>query len=262
MLVQNPSGDIMKTTIAAGSLALALAGGMLSGTAGATTGANGATGTIIGGSALLDASSADQLGRWLGAGDITLSNVYTRKPGDTSATFHAAADGKGATFTLLEVTNADGASYLVGGYDPQSWSSTDGWHETPFDAQRTAFLFNMSAPAVYHQVPATFTLPSQGLRQTFNDTTLGPVFGAGPDLYVNGALDGAISWQLSYGNPSDEGVSIIDGSKGGQNVKLDAMEVFAVSPVPEPLPASMLAAGACVLALRARRRGRSTLSPA
>ena len=43
----------------------------------------------------------------------------------------------------------------------------------------------------------------QGLRQTFNDASLGPVFGAGPDLYVNGTLDGAISWQLGYGNPGE-----------------------------------------------------------
>jgi hypothetical protein len=248
----------MKTIFAAGSLALAVAGGMLPVTAGAVTA------HVIGGSTLLDAGRADQLGRWLGAGDIDLRNVYTLKPGDDSSDFHRAADGKGANFVLLEVSNPAGSSYLVGGYDPQSWASSGGWHETPFDYQRTAFLFNMTTPAVYHQVPTTFELPSQGLRQTFNDVGLGPVFGSGPDLYANDRLDGAISWQLSYGNPSDQGLSIIDRTRGGENVKLDAMEVFAVSPVPEPLPAAMLLLGAGVLALRARGQGqgRGTLSPA
>lgn len=244
----------MKTTIAAGGVALALAGGLLSGGAGAANGAVSAN--IIGGSALLDAGRADQLGRWLGAGDINLDNVYTLKPGDSSLDFHLAADGKGATFTLLEVSNPAGQTYLVGGYDPQSWSSLDGWHETPLDWQRSAFLFNMTTPAVYRQVPATYVLPSQGLRQTFNDASVGPVFGTGPDLYVSNTLDGAISWQVSYGSPSEEGLSIIDRTKGGENVKVDALEVFAVSPVPEPLSAAMLLAGAGIVALRVRRRPR------
>jgi hypothetical protein len=244
----------MKTIIAAGGLALALAGGVLPATAGAVTGS--VTGNVIGGSALLDQGKADQLGRWLGAGDINLSNVYTLKPGDSSLDFHRAADGKGANFVLLEVNNKAGTRYLVGGYDPQSWSSTDGWHETPLDSQRTGFLFNMTDPAVYRQVPATYVLPSQGLRQTFNEGSLGPVFGSGPDLYLNGALSGGISWQLSYGSPSEEGLSIVDRSKG-QNFQLDAMEVFAVSPVPEPLPAAMLLLGTGVLILRARRPGRA-----
>ena len=244
----------MKTIIAAGSLALALAGGVLPASAADTTGTVNAN--IVGGSTLLDAGRADQLGRWLGAGDINLSKVYTLKPGDTSLDFHQAADGRGANFVLLEVHNKAGTSYLVGGYDPQSWSSTDGWHETPFDYQRTAFLFNMTVPAVYHQLSATYLLPSQGLRQTFNDGGLGPVFGSGPDLYTNDALSGGISWQLSYGDPGDEGLSIADRSRG-QNFQLDAMEVFAVSPVPEPLPAAMLLAGAGVLAWGARARGRA-----
>jgi hypothetical protein len=248
----------MKTTIAAGSLAfvLALAGGVPLASAADVTGDPSAN--IVGGSALLDAGRAAQLGRWLGAGDIQLSNVYTRKPGDTSLDFHQAADGKGATFTLLEVSNPAGNSYLVGGYDPQSWSSTDGWHQTPLDWQRSAFLFNMSTPAVYRQILSTYILPSQGLRQTFNEASLGPVFGAGPDLYVDGSLDAAISWQLGYGSPSEEGLSIIDRSRGGENVRVDALEVFTVSPVPEPLPAAMLLLGAGVLALRARALGRGS----
>ncbi|HEX8786862.1 MAG TPA: PEP_CTERM-anchored TLD domain-containing protein [Telluria sp.] len=250
----------MKTIIAAG-FALALAGGVLPATAGADTGTStnigtsAVTGTIIGGSALLDASSADQLGRWLGAGNIDLSNVYTLKPGDTSLDFHLAVDGKGPTFTLLEVNDTAGKDYLVGGYDPQSWSSTDGWHETPLDDERAAFLFNMTVPAVYRQVPATYELPSQGLRQTYNDGNVGPAFGSGPDLYVNDTLQRAISWQLSYGSPSDEGLSIVDRSRG-QNVLVDAIEVFAVSPVPEPSQAALLLAGAGVLALCARSRRR------
>jgi hypothetical protein len=239
----------MKTIIAAGGLAstLALA------SAGAVAAEPGAT--IVGGSSLLDDSRAAQLGRWLGAGAIELGKLYTRQPGDTAADFHEAADNQGATFTLLEVTNPAGRSDLVGGYDPQSWSSTEAWHETPRDWQRTAFLFNMSTPAVYRQILSTYVLPSQGQRQTFNDLNLGPEFGSGPDLFVDAGLTGALSWQLSYGNPADEGVSIIDLTRGGENVRIDALEVFAVTPVPEPGIAAMLLVGVAVLLARLRVRG-------
>ncbi|WP_229217498.1 PEP_CTERM-anchored TLD domain-containing protein [Massilia forsythiae] len=222
----------MKTIIAALGMA-----------AGAMAAAPAVAGDVTGGSALLDDGRQAQLERWLGAGEFNLDNVYTLRAGDTSADFHAGADGKGATFTLLEVTNAAGAQYLVGGYNPQSWASDEGWHETERDWQRTAFLFNFTRPAVYRQIPSTYILPSQGRRQTFNDTDFGPVFGSGPDLFVNDRLDTALSWQLSYGNPADESASIVDRSLRGQTVRIDAMEIFAISPVPEPGGDAMLLLG-------------------
>jgi hypothetical protein len=229
----------MRTIIAAGSTALAL---LLGGAGGAAR-----AGDIIGGSSLLDDGRHAQLERWLGQGEFNLDNVYTLRPGDTSVNFHQGADGKGATFTLLEVTNTAGQTFLVGGYNPQGWSSTDGWHETERDFQRTAFLFNFTTPAVYRQVLSSYVLPSQGERQTFNDILFGPVFGSGPDLLVNDDLTTALSWQLSYGNPANEGTSIIDGSLGGQAVHVNAMEIFAIAPVPEPAPAAMLLAGMGVI---------------
>lgn len=231
----------MKTIVAAG-LALAL------GTSAVTAG------DIKGGSTLLDDRSHAQLERWHGAGEFNLTRVYALEPGDTAPDFHAAVDGKGPTFTLLQLTNALGDSYLVGGYNPQSWSSTDGWHVTERDADRTAFLFNMSEPAVYRQVPSSYILPSQGSRQTLNRAEHGPAFGAGHDLFVNDRLDTAFSYQLTYGDPREEGKSIIDRSVGVQLAGVDAMELFTMSPVPEPATATLWAAGIGVLGLMARRR--------
>jgi hypothetical protein len=229
----------MKTLVVAGALALA---------------ASTAAAQSTSGPSLLDASREAQLERWLGAGDQRFTPLFTGGHGDTSLDFHAATDGKGATFTLLQVSSAAGGSWLIGGYNPQSWSSTDGYHLTPTDAERTAFIFNMTIPAVYRQVPATYILPSQGLRQTYNAANHGPTFGQGPDLLVNDRLDTALSWQVSYGNPLDEGKSIIDRSLGGQLFHIDALQLYAVSAVPEPVQAGMLAAGLGLLAMLARRR--------
>jgi len=240
----------MKTIIAA--LAFTLAAG-----------ASAAHGPSLLESSLLDEGRYGQLERWLGAGELNLANVYTRQAGDTSADFHAGADGRGPTFTLLEVTNEDGATYLVGGYNPQSWASGEGWHETERDWQRTAFLFNFTVPAVYRQILSGYVLPSQGQRQTFNELAFGPVFGSGPDLFVNDRLDTALSWQLSYGNPADERLSIIDRSLDGETVRIDAMEIYAITPVPEPGAYALLAAGLGVLGgvgRRLRKRGKHALA--
>lgn len=208
---------------------------------------------ILGGSALIDASGHAQLERWLGQGKFDLSNVFTRDLDDTSVDFHAATDGRGPTFTLMQVTNDTGQSFLVGGFNPQSWSSTDGWHNTPTDAYRTGFIFNMTEPAVYRQVLSDYVLPSQGERQTFNGIDYGPTFGTGHDLYVNASLKAAFSWQVTYGNPVDSGLSIVDRSLGGHLVRIDALEVFTLSPIPEPAGYAMLLGGLALLG--AVRRG-------
>lgn len=233
----------MRTIVAAGAITLALAG---LGTQALAQG--------TGSSTLLDQSNRRQLERWLGAGEFTFNNVFTLQPGNTSLDFHAAVDGKGPTFTLLQVTNAQDATFLIGGYNPQSWSSADGWHVTTPDWQRTAFIFNMTVPAVYRQVPSEFELPSQGARQTYNAPDHGPTFGAGPDIFVNDGLDTAISWQLSYGDPADAGKSIIDRSTGGQFVHVDAMELYTLAPIPEPAEAVMLGGGLGLLAALLRKR--------
>jgi hypothetical protein len=212
------------------------------------------TTAIATGTSLLDQQRRRQLERWLGAGEFTFNNVFTLQPGNSSLDFHAAVDGKGPSFTLMQVTNAGGDSYVVGGYNPQSWSSTDGWHVTEFDWQRTAFIFNMTEPAVYRQVSTSYILPSQGSRQTFNQDDHGPTFGAGPDLFVNSALNTAISWQVTYGDPTDQGKSIIDRSVGGQFVHIDALELYSLAPIPEPAEAAMFLAGLGLLGWRLRRR--------
>ena len=230
----------MKTIVAAGCAAAILA------TLASPTAAQDAP--------LLDQALYGQLERWLGAGPLYLDNLYTRQAGDDSLDFHAAVDGRGSSFTLMSVSDSAGASWIVGGYNPQSWFSDDGWHVTERDWQRTGFIFNYTDPAVYRQVPTSHILPSQGSRQTYNWFDHGPTFGAGPDLFVDDSLNTSISWQLTYGDPDFEGRSIIDGTYGGQFRRINALEIYAVTPIPEPRAWAMLVGGLGMLGWVALRR--------
>ena len=212
-------------------------------------------GTISGGSTLLTPASHAQLEGWLGE-QVNLTNVFTLQPGMDSLDFHASADGIGRTFSLMLVGNGI-EQWLVGGYNPQSWESGNVWHETPDDKDRVAFIFNITNGTVFRQVPATYILPSQGQKQTWNSAESGPAFGEGGDLWVTGNLLNAYSWLVTYGDPAMQGLSMIDGQVPEPlpaMMTLHAMEVFTLSPVPEPNSAAMLAAGTLVVGLALSRR--------
>ncbi|WP_180977353.1 PEP_CTERM-anchored TLD domain-containing protein [Janthinobacterium sp. ROICE36] len=233
---------------AARSVVLAVAG------MGICLGAQAGTGT-----SLLSPGYQAQLESWLGEGRVALTNVYSKAAGDTSLDFHKASDGKGRTFSIMEATNASGQTWLVGGYNPQSWSSTDGMHVTMDDSQRTAFLFNLTAGFMLPQLKQYFSGDGIGSGQTFNSHDYGPTFGVGHDLYVPQDLThGGSSFLYTYnylGQPSS-GVSLLDGSVWhGNDVTFGAIQVFAISAVPEPGTYGMLMAG--LLLIVARRRGRA-----
>ena len=92
--------------------------------------------TINGGTELLTQVQADRLGSWLGGGPITIQRVFAKGAGSTSTDFHAAVDGQGKTFSIIEADGPDGVR-LIGGYNPQSWDSHGHYHETSEDAERT-----------------------------------------------------------------------------------------------------------------------------
>lgn len=217
-------------------------------------------GGVIGGTALLNPAQHAQLEGWLGQGAFNLTKIYSLQPGDTTTSFHTAADHQGKTISLLLVGNGTD-HWLVGGFNPQSWESNNTWHETPLQQDRTAFIFNLTGGSVFHQVPSSYVLPSQGQKQTWNGAEHGPAFGEGGDLWVNGSMDTAYSWLFTYGDPSQQGISVIDGSSPTplpHLLKLEALEVFRVAVVPEPSAAGMLLAGLGVTAFALRRRRKQT----
>mgnify|MGYP001028385647 FL=1 len=212
------------------------------------------------GTSLLSPGYQTQLESWLGEGRLALTNIYSKAAGDTSLDFHKASDGKGRTFSVMEATNSSGKTWLVGGYNPQSWSSTDGTHVTMDDSQRTAFLFNLTAGLMLPQLKQYFNGDGIGKDQTYNQPNYGPTFGYGHDLYVPQDLTyGGSSFLYTYnfrGQPST-GISLLDGSTWqGNDVTFGAIQVFSISAVPEPATYALLLAG--LLVLLVRQRGRAT----
>ena len=215
------------------------------------------------GTSLLSPGYQAQLESWLGEGRLALTNVYSKAAGDTSLDFHKASDGKGRTFSIMEATNSSGQTWLVGGYNPQSWSSTDGMHVTMDDSQRTAFLFNLTAGFMLPQLKQYFNGDTIGSGQTYNSYDTGPTFGVGHDLYVPQDLThGGYSSLYTYnyhGQPAS-GVSLVDGSSfTNPNITYGAIQVFTISAVPEPATYGLLLAGLILLAGMHLRQQRTSL---
>ena len=148
---------------------------------------------------------------------------------------------------------------LVGGYNPQSWSSSggfSGYNITPLDADRTAFIFNLKQGLKFDQ-RKTDGAGNAGQYQTFNVYDYGPSFGGGSDLNagVAGNLNVGYSFLNSYGSLDDVGRDIARYPRPSRNrLQVGQIEVFTISIVPEPETWALMLAGLGLLGFAARRR--------
>lgn len=219
---------------------------------------------IFGGTELLDAADASRMEQWLGRGSIGLSNIYAKEEGDLARDFHAAVDGQGETFTIIEVTgNAYGAfdqSILIGGYNPYSWGR-NGYNYTTY-GQRHAFIFNLNTQRMARQIQNNY----RGQYQTFNHINYGPTFGGGHDIFVGTTLDHGYTYSYSYAthngghNTSSWHTSIL--GTYSVNLVIGAIEVFTIADatttaVPEPPMGLLLTVGVTGLVITRRRKKRA-----
>ncbi len=210
---------------------------------------------IIGGSNTIDVAKANQLASWLGEGDLVLTRIFAHTIGDgktaTSANgFHPSVDGQGRTFTVITTDNGD----LLGGYNPLSWNTSEGYHFANTLPERTAFLFNITGAAVKFNERGD----APGAFQTYNsggfDPVAGPTFGGGFDLATNSRLNSGSVSAFSYG-AGVPGPNLL-ANFGQSNYGIIFVDTFQIgSPVPEP--ASILAIGLGGLLLRRRRKNRA-----
>jgi len=204
-----------------------------------------------------------QLEAWLGQGNLTFTNIFTKAHGDDSFDFHAAVDGRGATFTLMSAF--DGVTtYIIGGYNPQSWRTSqsvfldDSFNYTDTDTERTAFIYNLSTATIQRQNLIGQGAGNQGVLQTINLLGRGPVFGT-YDLSVGGNLRNGSANNWSYGGMSNT-ADIFDGAVGTwyKDFEVTELEVYSFSPgssaVPEAASTQALMALSLAGLLMLRRR--------
>lgn len=209
-------------------------------------------------SSLLTPADEQLMAAWLNEGPISLSSVYSKQANSSAADFHASVDNTGRTIFVAEVTNKAGASFLIGGYNPRAWQSTGGYVLTDADQDRSAFLFNLTTRAVHRQMLRGVGTELVGAYQTLNDGTCGPTFGWGHDFFISGDLKSGYSLLYSYadGALGNLNTSIVDGSlyRGMDDLKIGALEVYAVSAVPEPAQGALFLVGAAIVAVAKRRK--------
>src|SRR5215204_5102028 len=188
---------------------------------------------IIGGSNLLTQAQADQIAGYLNEGQITLTKIFSKTSGDgkTAANFHAAADGKSRTITVLRV-QFNGQQYLIGGYNPQSWSSINNYN-LPADSARSAFIFNLSSNFVQRQKLSAETNGLNGQYQTYNHSGYGPTFGSGHDLGVADInLQSGNASNVSYGTTTNSNNILNINVANAATLQIIGLEVFTISSCP------------------------------
>ena len=144
------------------------------------------------------------------------------------------------------------------GYNPQSWDSNGLPHITASDADRTAFLFNLTELTKLDQQLNNDPNGAYGSVQTFNSANIGPTFGGGNDILVDDKLNFIYNYNYSYG-PDLVGALGITGLSFSESLGLGAwntrMEVFTIGPSsPVPIPGAVWLLGSGLAGLAAARR--------
>ena len=199
-------------------------------------------GLINGGSDIIDHDDLLQLGVWLGNGEIDLTNIFTKTGTQNATDWHAAVNGKGPTFTLIEATYNNSA-FIFGGYNAYSWNSSSSYNNVDY-AVDNSFLFSLTNDVKLGH--------SRFIYSTYNNQNYGATFGGGHDLYVNGSLTGGYSnLGHSYGDTTKYGQNsnriILAGSYNGWVIqKYETFTVSQATPhsdVPEPSTLAILGLG-------------------
>jgi hypothetical protein len=208
----------------------------------------------------LDTAGQGSVSNWIG-GTVAFNLLYESNGGGRTDEYWRAVELQGPTIVLLEAI-VNGDTYLVGGYNPFSWDRSlmegglTNWRVTTNDADRTAFLFNLSSGGVLRQkLTGDAYMPDGYSLQTLSDTPRGPTWGNG-DFSLNSRYNWGSTRVEGYGRDLEYAGRNIFGLTGVTEFQVGRMEVYSAS-VPEPTTLLLVGAGAIGGALTRYRRRKS-----
>lgn len=183
---------------------------------------NANAGIVTNATDILTGTGHAQLSEWLGE-DVDFTRIFAKGvDGNNSYDWHDAVDGKGRTFTIMEVFDNDtNKRRVIGGYNAVSWHSNNG-----YSAGVSNFLFNLTNSTVFESTNRS------SIYGADNKGMFGFSMGGGSDLHVATNLsDGKANIGFSYGDTSQLGVPAYIKSFAGSisNWTIGSYETFTLS---------------------------------
>jgi hypothetical protein len=167
----------------------------------------------------------DHMNKWMGrqkGSGVRLELLYrASRDGFKVTDFHRLCDNKGATVTVIRSKEG----YVFGGYADQRWNGSDG-----HVGSSSAFLFSLVRPSS----SVAMMLPLNGKANKYAmycDSTHGPVFGGGYDIFVNESSNTNSNSRTNLGSSYALPDGIEDGKKyftGANYFQASEVEVYRV----------------------------------
>jgi hypothetical protein len=149
-------------------------------------------------------------------GAKTLQLLYRgSRDGFNASGFHNKCNGHPNTVTLISSTTDS----IFGGFTPLTWSSRGGWVSDP---SLQSFVFTIKNP---HNLPARLFKQQKEAYAIYDNSSYGPVFGNGHDLYVYG------QWQSPSNCFSNLGGSYTNDTGFEGNQVLTGAQCFTVKDI-------------------------------
>ena len=162
----------------------------------------------------------EKLYEWTGYNKMELLYRGTRD-GSGSNMFHNKCDNQGPTICLFKNEKGN----IFGGYSSISWTSNSSYQNA-----NGSFLFTLTN--IHNTAPTKFQIYQNSGNAVYHNSSYGPTFGGGHDIYISSdCLNNKSSYSCigyTYQDVLGKGKSIFTGDANNNNInmKLSELEVF------------------------------------
>jgi hypothetical protein len=143
------------------------------------------------------------------------------RDGFGSGVFHTKCDCQRNTLTIILTTKG----YVFGGFTPIAWDSSSGYKP---DSTKESFVFSLISPR--GKVPQKFALSNTN-NAIYCNSSYGPTFGGGHDIYVASDADRNTNSNTNFGHSyvNNTGIAGQQVFAGEYNFQVKEIEVFSIA---------------------------------